>query len=540
MHIAFVIVAWAVGAGAAGIPALKNTGSATQLMVDGKPFLMLAGEVYNSSPSTLDYMEGVWNRLDKLKLNTVLAGLSWELIEPREGSHDFSLVDGLIQGARRHHMRLVFLWFASWKNSGSSYAPGWVKLDAKRFPRAQKKNGDKWELLTPFGDSTCAADAKAFAAVMRHIRQVDQGFHTVLMMQVENEMGILSQTRDFGPLAEQAFAQPVPAVLVKYLKDHRDSLRAELRACWEKNGLRDSGTWAEVFGDSADADEIFMVWHYACYVQKVAAAGKAEYALPMYVNAWLARGDKPGAYPSGGPVSRVHDIWHAGAPAIDMLAPDVYDPDFKGVCADYARPGNPLFVPETDRGRHMAGRAFWAAAQGALGFSPFGIESVDSGNALVKTCDALDQLMPLILKYQGTNMLAGIYQQRPEDPLNDTIVVGNWRAAINYEKPDGDRYARGIIINTAPDEFIVAGIGFIVHFAPISPGPKFEGVLRVEEGRFVTTASHEGQAGAGNERKWKILRVLNGDETGGGWQAKLQSGRGDAVRILKVMLYRYE
>ena len=77
---------------------------------------------------------------------------------------------------------------------------------------------------------------------------------------------------------------------------------------------RTSGTWEEVFGTGPAADEAFMAWHYARYVNRVAAAGKAEYPLPMYVNAALrdpVNHQDPNTYASGGPTWNVVEVWQA-------------------------------------------------------------------------------------------------------------------------------------------------------------------------------------------------------------------------------------
>ena len=336
-----------------GIPHLEKHGTATQLVVDGKPFLMLGGELLNSSSSSLDYMRPVWPRLAAIPLNTVLTPLSWELIEPREGQFDFTLLDGLIQDARRNNLRLVFLWLASWKNGMSSYAPIWVKQNTQRFPRVIEKDGSPVEILSTLGKESMEADARAFAAVMRHIRDVDGEAHTVLMMQVENEVGVLGDSRDRSPAANRAFDGQVPKELMTYLQQHRDTLIPEFRRVWEAAGSKPSGTWEEVFGPGAETDKIFMAWNYGRYVQYVAAAGKAEYPIPMYVNTWLAGPDaSPGQYPSGGPLPEVMDLWKAAGTAIDIYSPDIYAPNFAEWCDRYNRAGNPLFIPETHGRRH--------------------------------------------------------------------------------------------------------------------------------------------------------------------------------------------
>ena len=335
----------------ADIPHLEKRDGMTKLIVDGRPFICVAGELANSSSTDVETMKAVWPRLSQMNLNTILSVVSWDLIEPQEGKFDFSMVDYQIEAARANNLRLVFLWMASWKNGMSHYVPPWVKANQVRFPRVADAQGHTLEVLSTLSQANRDADARAFAAVMRHIRQVDSTRHTVIAIQVENEVGVLCSTRDRCPAADTAFAGPVPAELTDYLQRHKDSLLPELKKVWAAAGSKTAGTWEEVFGRNipcptpprpdntrprraADAelfnhtDEIFMAWNYARYIGYVAAQGKKEYPLPMYVNAWLVNPTDygPGDYPSGGPEPLVHDIWHAGAPAIDILAPDIYLP----------------------------------------------------------------------------------------------------------------------------------------------------------------------------------------------------------------------
>ena len=226
-------------------------------------------------------------------------------MEPEEGKFDFALVDAQIQQARKRNMRLVLIWFGSWKNGDSTYAPLWVKANTKRFPVQQKKRPasgppsmffDTWQgqrdlPLTPLGEASMMADAKAFRALMRHIKEVDPQ-HTVIMIQVENEIGLLGDSRDRSPLADAAWAKPVPAELIKYFTEHKATLLPEMQEVWARNGNKTSGTWAQVFGTDPWAEEVFMAWHYSRYVNKVISEGKAELNIPMYVNAWL--GPQPG------------------------------------------------------------------------------------------------------------------------------------------------------------------------------------------------------------------------------------------------------
>lgn len=522
-----------------GLPHLKVKGATTQLIVDGKPFIMLAGELHNSSSTGLKYLNGVWPNLKALNLNTVLAAISWELVEPEEGRYDFALIDGVVGQAREHDMKLVFLWFASWKNGVSSYAPAWVKRDTKRFPRCLgASNLNTKDVLTPLSDETMRADARAFAAVMRHIREIDADHHTVIMVQVQNEVGIRPEPRDLSPLADKAYRSNVPPALMDYLKQHKDKLIPELRGHWEKTGFRESGTWAEVFGEGLQTDEIFSAWHYASYIQAVAKAGKTEYPLPMYVNAWLrAPGGKPGDYPSGGPVANVMDIWRAAAPDIDLYAPDIYLPDFKGICAEYTQSGNPLMIPEARTDDEAVARAFWAIGEhDGLCFAPFGIDDVRPDHPLGDGYAILGQLLPLITDVQGGDRVIGIYQQdRKKEQPEETPVVGGYRANIHYMKRDlpVDLPAYGLIVNSAEDEFIVAGWGIEVNFSATQPGPRHTNILSVEMGRF-------------EDGLWVRELRLNGDETAANYRAKIPPNTRNThldpskPRILKVRVYRHD
>lgn len=522
----------------ASSPRMVRQGSAAQLLVDGKPFTILGGELHNSSASSLEYMAPIWPKLARLNLNTVLAPISWEQFEPQEGKFDDTLIDGLIAQAREQNLRLIILWFGSWKNGESSYAPAWVKKDTQRFPRVQRGWGAKPEVLSPHGDNTRDADARAFAALMRRIREIDGQQHTVIMVQVENEAGILRDSRDRSPLAEAAFAKPVPAELMKYLTANKDALIPELRRIWETAGFKTSGTWSEVFGP--DADEIFTAWYMARYIETVAAAGKAEYPLPMFANAWIiqssdedlakelngfAGGHKAGEYPSGGPVSKVHDIYRAAAPHIDLLAPDIYLPSFKGIAASYARGGNPLFIPEAKNEPAAIAKAFYAIGQhGALGFSPFGIEDLNTDAPLADGYRVLADLMPLINQYRGTGKMIAVLQEPISDKGGkETVRLGDYDLELNFDGGNKSIPSYAIIISTAPDTYVIAGSGMTVNFNAATPGPKNTRILQIEEGKFDA------------QGKWMPARRINGDESNHNSRFAVPRGT-----IREVKLYRYE
>lgn len=521
-----------------GAASLRKQGTATQLIVGGKPWIMLGGELHNSSSSNLEYMKTVWPKLRALGLNTALAAVSWEIVEPREGEFDFAVVDGLIEQARQNEMKLVLLWFGSWKNGVSSYAPGWVKRDTARFPRCKgSSNQNTKDVLSPLSEANQKADARAFAALMRRLKQIDGREQTVVMVQVQNEVGIKPEPRDLSPAGDAAFNSPVPAALIEHFVKHKAQLHPELKAHWEKAGSRTAGTWPEVFGDGPQAAEIFSAWHYARYIDEVAKAGKAEYPLPMFVNAWLRGPNAPvGSYPTGGPVSHVLDIWRAAAPHLDFYAPDIYLPDFKAVCAEYTRSGNPLMIPEASRDENAAGRAFWAIAEhDAICFAPFGIESIDANHPLADAYAILRQLLSFVGQYQGTNRLVGIYQEDGGKELDERLTVGQWTANVRGMKRglSGNVRPYGLILQTGDEEFLVAGYGFQVNFGARTAGPRSTGILSVEMGHI------EGETFVSDLR-------LNGDETGANHVAQIPPNTSNLhldpskPRLLRVRVYRYD
>ncbi|MDR2293111.1 MAG: DUF5597 domain-containing protein [Prevotellaceae bacterium] len=515
------------------IPYLKKQGTATQLIVDGKPFLILGGELLNSSASSLSYMEPIWSQLTEQNLNTVLVPISWELVEPQEGKFDFGLVDGLISAARQNNLKIVFLWFGSWKNTYSSYVPEWVKRDTKRFPRVLLKNGHPTERLTPLNSSNRDADAKAFASLMKHIRAVDSD-HTVLMMQIENEIGVIPESRDFSPSANTAFGSSVPKPLIDYIMNNSNNLEPELYEAWVTAGKKTKGNWQEVFGKEPITDDFFMAWYYATYVDAVTAAGKAEYNLPMFTNAALIRPNYlPGQYNSGGPLPHSMDIYRAGAPHLDFISPDIYFSNFAYWAGRYRREGNPVFVPETYGGAEGAANAFFAFGElDAIGFSPFGIDRTwaPSGTAparstLAGAYSALEHLAPIILQKQGTDQLSGIVIEGSEQ-RSGRISFGGYSIAINWAgMPDAQNANRRIgilFIQTGTDEFLITGSGSAtLSFSPDS-GSQTAGIASIDEEVLING-------------KWTWLRRLNGDENGQGQILRLDPN----ATIYKIRLYRY-
>lgn len=534
---------------AADLPHLRKQGTATQLIVDGQPFLIRGGELGNSSGEP-DYLRPFWPKLKSMNLNTVVALVYWDVIEPVEGKFDFTMLDGLLRDARANQMHLVLLWLGSWKNSMSCYAPAWVKLDQARFPRAQDSAGRGLEIMSPFAAANREADTKAFTALMRHLKLNDPQ-HTVVMVQVENEIGMIPEARDHSPAAEQAFAAAVPPALMEYLEKNRATLAPELLATWRAAGGRSSGTWVEVFGSTPAGEEIFMAWHFAVYTQAVTAAGKAELALPMYANAALIRpGYQPGQYPSAGPLPHLIDVWRAAAPSLDFLAPDIYFQNFSHWAQLYTRSGNPLFIPEALRSPEASVNGLYAFGElDAMGFCPFAIETSTEPAAgyLAASFDLVRQLTPLLVEKQGRGLTAGFLQESVESKQPQQVRLARWTFRASFERAappqladglavvvgtensalapggrPGTTPAGGLVIALGDDEYLFAGIGLTITFAPAEGGQQ-AGLLSVAEGRYV-----DGQ--------WQHIRWLNGDQTHQGRHVRLEPGR---FTLQRVKLYRY-
>ncbi|MBS1793190.1 MAG: DUF5597 domain-containing protein [Acidobacteria bacterium] len=529
-----LFTAWAaVNAQPTSIPRLQKQGSATQLIVRDKPFLIRGGELGNSSSSSVEYMRPVWEKLAKMNLNTVLVPFYWELIEPEEGKFDFALVDALIEDARRNNLKIVPLWFGSWKNSMSCYAPAWVKTNQKRFPRAAGRDGRGMEIMSPFGEENVAADARAFRALMKHLREFDGRDNTVILVQVENEIGMIPDARDRSALADRLYNGPVPAELMNYLAANRERLIPEFREVWAANGFKTKGTWEEVFGAGAGTEEIFMAWHFGLYTNRVAAAGKAEYPLPMYVNAALIRPNyRPGQYPSAGPLPHLIDVWRASAPQIDFLAPDIYFPNYAEWTRKFDRSGNPLFVPEIQFNAMSGVNALYAAgAHDAIGFSPFSIENgePENGETLRAAYDVLRQLEPLLIANQGKDTMIGLLAETAEQRQPQRFYFNGYALNVTYERSANVPNtavppAGGLVVALGKDEFLFAGTGFVTTFEPDGPGDPLVGILSAEEGRF-------------ENGRWIGGRRLNGDQTHQGRHIRLETGK---FSIQKVRLYRYQ
>jgi hypothetical protein len=476
------------------IPQLVKKGNKFTLMVDGKPFIMLGGQVGNFTGYP-DRMESAWPAFKAMNLNTVEYPVYWNVIEPAEGKFDFTGFDQILRGLRSQGLRAVILWFGTWKNGAMDWSPNWVKADPKRFPRVLDYGGKPIRVLSPMSRTNLEADKKAYSAMMTHLRQIDEAERTVIMVQVENEPGSLGSVRDFSPESNKLFAGPAPAQLAAALK-------------------KKPGTWKEAFG--READEAFNAFYLSSYINEVAQAGKQIYPLPTYVNVWNGgygtndnweRFDRPGeSYPSGGAVAHMLDLWKANAPAIDAIASDIYHQSpitYLKILNSYRRPDNPLLIVETGSG--IAGRAFFYAMAdfAAIGFAPFGVDGGGANPRPDMAAVAADfrlfqTAIPVIADLQDTPRLKAAVEETGIGARN--LIFSNYDVLVRFHprgrQPAGaigqaaaaaaaEPSARVMIAELGADEFLVMGFESSVEWRP-AQGSDFTAAQfsEVEEGLY--------------------------------------------------------
>ncbi|MGC8716877.1 MAG: DUF5597 domain-containing protein [bacterium] len=516
----------------------------TIFKINNQLFFPLGGQVHNSSAYTIEELETAWKALKEINANTAEIPIYWELIEPEEGYFNFSIVDQIIETARSYNLKLILLWFGTWKNGAMKYVPSWIKNNPRRFKRVITREGASTYVLSSHCKDNLNADVRALSALMEHIKSIDEKYHTVIAIQVENEPGIMGGAkRDYSEEAEREFQSLVPKDLMGSIKDSPSSVVHDI---WKENGARDNGSWQELFG--YDGEEIFTAWSIARYIDRIAKEGKRIYNIPMYVNVWLAtEWDIPGVnYPSGGAVPKVLDIWKWTAKDIDLIAPDIYVRDHKSYCSFcsfYNRKDNLLFIPESSIDESNSLNMFRAIADySAIGFHIFGIESILDKDGLVKplakpivnSFKALSSALPLIVKYQGTGRIHSVIQEEymAEQKLDLERYVGFVRffqvdpymhqidpsigfLDFRYRDKIKEERGRGLVIQANEREFYVLGGGFRLLLyrkdmirSPLSVFYSNDFIksrdinyLSVEEGFFDTDGN------------WVVTRKRNGDES---------------------------
>ena len=543
---------------------LRKQGDATQLIVNDKPFIILGGELGNSSAASVEDIEQIFPKLQRMGLNTVLVPAYWDLIEPVEGTFDFTLIDKVIHQARENNLKVIFLWFGAWKNSMSCYAPLWFKKDYEKYPRAYTKAGKPLEIAASFSENVLQADNRAFSQLMKYIASIDKTEGTVIMMQVENEIGMLEDARDYSKAANALFNAGVPSALMDYLSKNKKTLHPWMLEKWGNLGFKTKGAWQEIFGDDIYTDEIFMAWSYSQYVEKLAQSARAIHNIPLYVNAAMnSRGRKPGEYPSAGPLAHLIDVWRCGAPNIDILAPDIYDIGFAGWASQYKLSNNPLFIPEAKLTPGSGAQAFYVFAEhDAIGYSPFSIENAsDSPDApLVQAYAKLKELMSLLTKYQGKGVMKGLLfdQENKERILSfdDLTITFRHYFTLPWDPraTDGSVWPEtgGLVIRMAKDEYIIAGSGIVAEFKKNEEYKMSETKELGEDGFANAGGNMQKQkdwsgitrAGIGSVDEIKInedgsftyVRRLSGDQTHQGRHVRIPV---DEFSILHVKLYEY-
>ena len=551
-----------------GQPRMEHRSNSTaRIVANGKPMLMIGGELGNSSASTPEDVKRTFSHLSKIGLNTVLAPVSWELIEPQEGTFDMSSLDVILTEARRNGLKVVLLWFGAWKNSMSCYAPEWFKRDVKRFPRAHTQDGKPVEEASSLSKNVLEADKRAFCRIMEHLRDHDAQEQTVIMVQVENEIGMIEVPRDYSDDATRMYRSAVPQQLTAYLSKHQKSLHPYLKEKLQPQA-KAGANWAQLFGDDIYTEEIFQTWTYATYVEQIAKAGREVYNLPMYVNVALdSRGRKPGQYPSGGPLAHLIDLWHCGAPSIDVLGVDIYDKGIKSWLEKYHLPNNPLFVPEIRLEDKDAMYALYAFGHhGAMGFCPFSIEDypltksgksndwkqmdLSQDDQLNAFSSAGTSLSPLVASYKLLRQAEPLILERQGTKDMDAVLLDNGQREAEIITPDGIRltikhsYTLGwepgakdaewpeaacIILRLGKEDYLVIGSGVVVTYSPAETsatwqkGDKRIGLAKCEEVEIV-------------DGKQRIVRHLNGDQTHQGRHVRIPVGQ---FQIQHFKLYIY-
>ncbi|MDB5084608.1 MAG: hypothetical protein JWN30_1494 [Bacilli bacterium] len=445
-----------------------------RLLVDGEPFLILGLQWDCNSCYTDLEMLALFKEAAHLGANTAVTPLYWELVEPAPGEFDFSKVDAQIQACRENGLRLIILWFAGYKNATCCYAPPYIRDDHTAFQKIVRADGTlQTRTLCPNGTSALERDQGAFQLLMHHLLEVDEEERTVIMVQVENESGVIGGTD-----------------------------RCYCAVCNEKFGERD---WEHRYG--ARAGEAFSAYSVARYVNTVAAAGKKVYPIPMYTNAWLGGGpaERPGLdYPSGGPVARWLPIWREAAPSLDLIAPDIYGPSyptFNKTCGEFTVESNPLYIAEcaSDIRSKTERNVFYAIGiHAAIGFTPWAIDRTfpnwfdvplvrrfdlakgPGARPLHDSYTAIKRAMKQVAEAAGTDRIVTFVQETGD--VRTAFHLDGVDFLVTYPDPDGT--SRGMVITLGNREFLVLGCAYQIQLFRPAPDCTPLEVLFLERGYY--------------------------------------------------------
>lgn len=524
------------------------------LKVDGKPFFMLSGELHNSTCSDPAYLEKVWPKLKSLNMNTVIATESWEIVEPQEGKFDFSRIDAVIEGARKNDMKVVLIWFGTFKNPFMTYAPSWVKANDKRFPHARSNDGSVCDIPSLFDNKIIEADLKAYTTLLKHIKEVDTE-HNIIGIQIGNEPGLKTGTRDCSAPANKAWKSAVPQALIDYMVANKGTMQPDIEAAWKNNGYKTKGNWEEVFGKSITENDgsnpilnltehLFTAYSFANYIQIFSTEGKKILPVPTYINATGSVNSRGRSLGQGCSIPDFFDVYMAIAPSVDALTPNSYAKKFDEVCETFAYKNNPIMIPESGS---QPGRPFYCIGEwDALGFSPFGIDDLDSslpaGSLLSQAYETLANMSDLIAANLNSDKMRGVflYEGKPKSEIEigqyKLTVTNGARNEIGFamaaalggeggfggQKQEVKPFEAGaLIIQTGEDEFIIAGAGPVsVSLSRTDAKTQFCDYDYIYEGSF----NSKGEFVRG--------RLLNGDEQNVFIPA-------DKIGVIQVKMYHF-
>lgn len=518
---------------------------------NGRPLLLLGLQAHNSSTGT-DMIKKSIKAISLYGGNVLEAPIYWNLIEPEKDVYDMTMLKDLIDETRNAGLKLIILWFATSKNGHPNYAPEYIKLHPEIYRVAIGSDKAPVASLSPHCKETLERDKKAFQHVMRFLKEYDEAHRTVVAVQIENEMGYANTDRDYSLMAQADYEKEIPSILQNVILEDTGLNNVA-------NGEPDKSTWRGCFG--RHAHEVFSSWYHAIYINEIAGGGKECYNPPMTTNVMIGEAGYEEAgrcYNSGAAVGRMLDIWKLGAPNLDYICPDIYEPvtsNYKRICSRYNRSDNALFIAESPiAGEANAINSLLAVDDyNAIGICCFGAESalnedgtlLDGARTMAITMKTISALSPLLVKYRGTGAVhafvqeefaAKQYKKLPRYHIeahfinnkNNLYGLGsriNLRAEENkwHLKERG----RGLLVQTGEDEFYLAGSGLALDFIrrpdPMDDNPYLQlssrqagqlNFLSVEEGHF------EGD-------QWIVDYVRNGDES----NFSLYVHGGQAVRI---------